>query len=213
MSKKDIVTAAVIVAHPDDEALWAGGTILLHPDWQWTVIALCRASDLDRAPKFRRVLQKLGARGNIGDLDDGQEQLPLAELDVQQAILSLLPKTSFDLILTHSPYGEYTRHLRHEETSRVVAALWEEGEISATELWMFAYEDGEKRYLPRPIETAHRLNKIPESIWQQKYQIITELYGFAAESFEARTTPREEAFWCFRSADEFQKWKERGKDQ
>ncbi|MBT9149120.1 MAG: hypothetical protein DDT28_00541 [Dehalococcoidia bacterium] len=156
--------------------------------------------------------------------------MPLAELDVQQVILSLLPKTSFDLILTHSPYGEYTRHLRHEETSRAVVALWGKGAIDATELWMFAYEDrgepsgsgttpttgwedGEKRYLPRPIKTAHRLNKIPENIWQQKYQIITELYGFASESFEARTTPREEAFWCFRSADEFQRWKERGEDQ
>ncbi|MBT9162071.1 MAG: PIG-L deacetylase family protein [Dehalococcoidia bacterium] len=213
MSKKDIVTAAVIVAHPDDEALWAGGTILSYPNWHWTVIALCRGSDPDRAPKFQRVLQKLGARGNIDDLDDGPEQLPLAELDVQQAILSLLPKTSFDLILTHSPYGEYTRHLRHEETSRAVAALWSKESISTTDLWMFAYEDGEKRYLPRPIKTAHRLNKIPEIIWQQKYRIITELYGFAAESFEARTTPREEAFWCFRSADEFQKWKERGEDQ
>ena len=213
MDKKDCVTAAVIVAHPDDETLWAGGTILLHPDWQWTVIALCRASDPDRAPKFRRALQQFGARGNIGDLDDGPEQVPLAELDIRQAILSLLSETSFDLILTHSPYGEYTRHLRHEETNRAVSTLWGKGAISAPEIWMFAYEDGSKQHLPRPIKTAHRLNTIPESIWQQKYRIITELYGFAAESFEARITPREEAFWCFRSVNECQKWKERGKAQ
>ena len=34
--------AAVIVAHPDDETLWAGGTILMHPETKWTIIALCR---------------------------------------------------------------------------------------------------------------------------------------------------------------------------
>ena len=28
---------AVIVAHPDDETLWAGGTMLMHPDCQSTV--------------------------------------------------------------------------------------------------------------------------------------------------------------------------------
>ena len=127
MGKKDCVTAEVIVAHPDDETLRAGGTILLHPDWQWTVIALCRASDPDRAPKFRRALQQLGARGNIGHLDDGPEQVPFPELDIRQAILSLLLETSFDLMLTHSPYGEYTRHLRHEETSRAVLLCGEKG--------------------------------------------------------------------------------------
>ena len=148
---------------------------------------------------------------NYRDLDDGPEQMPLVEADIRRTILSLVTETSFDLILTHSPYGEYTRNLRHEETGRAVSALWGKGGISAPQLWMFAYEDGKKQYLPRPIKTAHRLDKILESIWRQKYRIITELYGFAAGSFEAKTTPREEAFWCFRSASEFQKWKEKGK--
>ena len=44
----------IIVAHPDDETLWAGGTILSHPEWSVFVISLCRASDTDRAPKFNR---------------------------------------------------------------------------------------------------------------------------------------------------------------
>ncbi|KPK81130.1 MAG: hypothetical protein AMS27_15700 [Bacteroides sp. SM23_62_1] len=60
------ITAAVIVAHPDDETLWAGGTVLAHPLWDWYIITLCRKSDPDRAPKFYRVLEILGAEGIYG---------------------------------------------------------------------------------------------------------------------------------------------------
>ena len=57
---------AVITAHPDDETLWAGGTILLHPDASWTIITICRKSDSDRAPKFFKALQKYDAQGAMG---------------------------------------------------------------------------------------------------------------------------------------------------
>ena len=197
--------AAIIVAHPDDETIWAGGTILLNPDWQWTVSALCRGSDPDRAPKFRRVLERLGVSGEISDLDDGPEQSPLSDSDVREAVLSLLPERHFDLILTHSPFGEYTRHLRHEETGRAVAIMWAEGVISAEEIWLFAYEN-DARQLPQPIKTAHRVIKLPENIRRQKYDIVTGVYGFGPGSFEASILPSEETFWCFRSADEFYEW-------
>jgi len=114
---------AVIVAHPDDETLWAGGSILLHPDCNWTVVALCRKGDLDRAPKFLRALEQLNATGAMGDLDDGQEQTPLPARKVQETIVELLPLDRFDLIITHGLWGEYTRHLRHEETGKAVMAL------------------------------------------------------------------------------------------
>ena len=65
-----------MVAHSDDEVLWAGDTILLRPHWSWHVASLCRARDADRAPTFQRVVAQLGAVGSMGDLDDGPEQHP-----------------------------------------------------------------------------------------------------------------------------------------
>ena len=154
MNKKKSRSIAIIVAHPDDETLWAGGTILSYPSWNFFVISLCRASDTNRAPKFYEALKVLRAEGKMGDLEDNSEQKPLDENEVQKAILQILPRKHFDLIISHNPNGEYTKHIRHEEVSKAVIKLWHTGKISANELWTFAYEDGGKEYFPRPIETA-----------------------------------------------------------
>jgi LmbE family N-acetylglucosaminyl deacetylase len=186
---------AVIVAHPDDETLWAGGTILLHPDANWTIITICRRSDPHRAPRFFRCLEVLNASGAMGDFDDDPQQKPLNLKEVQREIVALLPSERFDLIITHSQQGEYTRHLRHEETAKAVFALWKSKEILAGQLWQFAYKDDGGKYLPKAIEDADIVNELPKEIWQKKYEIITDIYGFAPDSFEARVTPRQEAFW------------------
>ena len=193
---------AVIVAHPDDETLWAGGTILMHPEWDWTGVARCRRSDPDRAPRFSSALLQLGAHGRMADLDDSPEQPPLPEAKVQEAILSALPEAAYDTVLTHGPRGEYTRHLRHEETARAVVALWEARRIKARKLWMFAYDDGGGKHLPRVAAKASMKITLPSIVWQRKRAIIEETYGFTPDSFEARTTPREEAFSFFGSPAE-----------
>jgi hypothetical protein len=198
---------AVIVAHPDDETLWAGGTMLMHPESKWSIITLCRKSDPDRAPKFFRALEKFNATGAIGDLDDGPEQTPLDERKTQNTIIQLLAPflqgladDRFDLIMTHGLQGEYTRHLRHEEVAKSVLTLWQRGRLPVKEIWMFAYEDGGRKYLPKPVDNTDILIDLPEEIWQQKYDIITQIYGFEPDSFEAKTVPRQEAFRCFKRA-------------
>jgi LmbE family N-acetylglucosaminyl deacetylase len=197
----DSSNCAVIVAHPDDETLWAGGTILLHPEARWTVITICRKSDAERSSRFFQALEQLGATGSMGDLDDGPEQSPLAAGDVQDTILQLLPSDKFHFIITHGPWGEYTRHLRHEETGKAVMALCKSERLFAKEIWRFAYTDDEGKHLPRAVPNADLRMKLPKEIWQRKYDIITKIYGFGPDSFEAKTTPLEEAFWCFTGSD------------
>jgi LmbE family N-acetylglucosaminyl deacetylase len=206
MKNKDSKTVAIIVAHPDDETLWAGGTILNHPDWNCFILSLCRASDTNRAPRFYNALKILRADGIMADLDDGPQQKPLDTTIVADTILEWLPPSAYDLIITHNPNGEYTRHLRHEEVSKAVIRLWSSEKISAKELWTFAYEDGEKKYLPKPIEKAAIYQKLSQPVWEKKYNLITETYGFGKDSFEAQTTPRAESFWPFTRHNEALQW-------
>jgi len=199
-------TVALIVAHPDDETLWAGGTILSHPSWKCFVVCLCRESDEDRAPKFYKALKVLKSEGVMGDLDDGPDQNPLDENEVEGAILKLLPPMHYDLIISHNPSGEYTWHIRHEEISKAVIKLWDAGKISAKELWTFAYEDGNKKYLPRAIENDTICRNLTKHILLRKYSIMTEIYGYGKDSWEAETTPHAEAFWQFTDPCEAKKW-------
>jgi LmbE family N-acetylglucosaminyl deacetylase len=201
---------ALIVAHPDDETLWAGGTILQHPEWHCFIISICRASDLDRAGRFKNALKFLKANGNMADLNDGPEQRPLHEGLLEETILQLLPRTHFDLVITHNPTGEYTKHLRHEEVSRAVIELWCAEKLRTDALWTFAYEDGNKAYYPKAIPQADFISTLPEAIWQKKHQLITDVYGFEKESWEAQTTPIEEAFWQFDRPETAHKWLEQG---
>jgi len=199
-------TIAVIVAHPDDETLWAGGTFLMNPGKQYFIASLCRKNDPDRAPKFKKALKALGATGIMGDLDDGSEQIPLTDERVETTIVDLLPAMSFDLVITHNIYGEYTRHRRHEEIGRAVINLWSSGRLLTRELWAFAFEDGGRVYYPGVMKDAELLYRLPQTVWQKKYSIIREIYGFAEDSWEAQSTPKEEAFRRFYNTAEAKTW-------
>jgi hypothetical protein len=142
----------------------------------------------------------MGAEGEMADLDDGPDQVPLTMVQVEETIVRLLSGGSYSLILTHGPNGEYTRHRRHEECSQSVVNLWRSGGISTKQLWMFAYEDGGHAYLPRVRADADRRDMLTDDIWLEKRRLITDVYGYGHDSWEARSTPGEEGFWCFDSA-------------
>jgi len=198
--------ATMIVAHPDDETLWAGGTVLNHSEWKWRIFTLTRRNDPERSAKFRKVLSCYGARGDMGELYDGPEQEPFDPAELSQTIFDLLGKEkSSDLLLTHGPEGEYTRHVHHEAVSHSVSEAWLERKIDAAELWFFAYEDGQGKYPPRPRAGAE-LFSLPPEIWEKKQRVVEEIYGFNSDDWEAKANQRTESFFVFKERKRLKRW-------
>jgi len=185
---QDYKNAAVIVAHPDDETIWCGGTILLHPEINWTILSLTRKYDPDRAPKFFKALKIFNAKGFIADIDDSPDQKFLQIDEIQSTILANLNSKNFDAVITHNPKGEYQKHLRHQQTAHAVANLVKAKTINCRTLLNFAYKDCV------PVKDADLIINLPKNIWKRKKEIITKNYGFSQTSFEYRAASKTETF-------------------
>ena len=196
---------ALIVAQPCDETLWAGGTILRHPSWDWFIVCLSMGGETDCVLKYNEALKYLRAKGVIGNLHGGADQKTLNDTEVEQTITDLLPAHYFDLIISHHPAGDYTSSIWQEETGKAVIRLWHSGKILAGEFWAFAYEDGDRSYLPKAMETAKIYHVLSKRIWSRKKSIITDTYGFGQNSIEAKSTPLAESYRPFTNSFEARK--------
>ena len=192
----------VIVAHPDDETIWAGGAMVRHANWEWTALSLCRSDDADRAPRFAAATRALGAAGLISDLDDSPALSVLsARLDeIKSRILHLLPSRDYDFILTHGERGEYTRHERHEQVHTAVSDMVARREL-AGRLAFFAYGDGGGAHAPRPAPDADLLLRLTAEEFEAKRRIVSEIYGFGVGSFEYSACGGVEAFKSFNRSE------------
>jgi hypothetical protein len=100
---------AMVVAHPDDESLWAGGLPLRFKDREWTIICCSIPRPQykpQRAEQFFSACDALGVQQLV--LFNHVE----TELTVPFPWLDELQLDGFDTIVTHNSFGEY-QHEHH----------------------------------------------------------------------------------------------------
>ena len=189
----------ILVAHPDDETIWMGGTILKYRDWDWTIISLCRKEDPDRKPKFMKVCNYYKAACVISDLDD-KELKPLPINYIESKIRAIIPENSYDYIFTHGDNGEYG-HMRHKEIHQAVKKLIKKKLIKCRKIFTFSYLLSKRNVpntpnlkIPEPNKNSDKHIRLSEQIFKKKANLVKSMYGFPSKSFEVLSCNKTEAF-------------------
>lgn len=188
----------VLVAHPDDETIWMGGTILNNPEAEWTIFSLCRKSDNDRRPKFDRVCEMYGARGIITDLDDEDKLSTEATVPIiERLVEENLNGERFDYIFTHGENGEYG-HPRHVGVYLAVLKLIKNKKLNAEKILAFNYskykENNYGLISMRVKEDSDYLIELDEETIEKKKSIVAEMYGYPYNGIDVGLCTKTEAF-------------------
>ncbi|MDD5163711.1 MAG: PIG-L family deacetylase [Candidatus ainarchaeum sp.] len=185
-----MVRALMVVAHPDDETIWAGGLLQRKKNWNWTIASLCRSSDSDRKPKFEKVCGLYNAESVIFDLED--TLLDEIKNEIVQKLLLPFEKRDFDFIFTHGENGEYG-HIRHKDAHRAVLALAKEKKLNSKKLFVFSYKKGKQfELVPDGKETKKIV--LSKKELDSKKKIVAEIYGYAFDSPDVQYCTATEAF-------------------
>ena len=172
LPNKNRVNALVAVAHPDDEIIFCGGTILTHPNWNWTIVTFTGLENSERVCQYQNAMEHLILSGvninkylSLSQIDSGNDLSKLESQKWKNAIQEL--KFSPDIIFTHNTEGEYG-HTHHKSVNLIINDLFDN-------VWEFICP-GAKNTQPQPIKA--KVNKIVMNVQTllKKKKIFDQFY-------------------------------------
>lgn len=127
--------ALVVVAHPDDETMFCGGTIT-KLKWDWTIVSAAHTLNSPRGQEFSNACKLLQAKPLMLGVKYGgkNSQIPISQTEVTQKLLSLLSIEDYDVILTHNGNGEF-RNKDHIVIHKVIK------NFSNQHIWYFGFNE------------------------------------------------------------------------
>jgi hypothetical protein len=113
--------ALIIIAHPDDEALW-GGEVLFN--YECEIVCITNGENKLRRELFLKVSKITNSKSVIYDFPDlGNTYWDYKTKKLIKDKLEEINVDKYKLIVTHSPDGEYG-HLSHIDLSKIVSDLY-----------------------------------------------------------------------------------------
>lgn len=137
-------TSLMIVAHPDDESLFAGEEISSHP---YFIICITNGDNPTRRAEFMQMLKKTNNNGIILSYPDkvnNRRSDWYYEKESIRKTLSFYTKIyDWEKIVTHNPQGEYG-HQHHIMTSNIVKNITLQQNVKE-KLYCFSYFKKEQK--------------------------------------------------------------------
>ena len=142
--ENDKQKALVIVAHPDDETVWMGGTILKYKNWTWRIISAVQVRDnVDRFLDLKKAAKEYRAHGvsNIdvetAGLTDTLHKEEIKKLNQENKLRQYFSERQeelkdFTIIFTHNKQGEYwvpNGHAQHILVYKIVSEVFKGKDI------------------------------------------------------------------------------------
>lgn len=198
----------LVVAHADDETIFAGGLILCSRKTKWTIICV-NPQGSQRKAEFLSACQFLanesGNQINPISLDpvlDSQGHINMSWLDKQLRSYA----TGYDFVLTHNREGEYGNE-NHRRVHRCVI-----DSISNPNIWVFISPGSknvnqEKLKSKKPegnvtLYLSPEIRKLKIEAFQECHVSQAKLYGYDKTGKLLNTDLRETLLWEFESGKE-----------
>lgn len=122
-AKVQDIEYVVIIAHPDDETLWAGNFITKE---KCLVLCITNGNNAVRRDEFLRVMKETNNYGIILNYPDNPNKIRSTwkkeKTAIQNDIEYLIGYKPWTKIITHNPEGEYG-HIHHRSTSMMVTNI------------------------------------------------------------------------------------------
>jgi len=113
----------MIVAHPDDESIFAGNEILNH---SYYIVCITNGKNEARRKEFNTMLDKTNNTGIIlsyPDKIDGQrDDWSNVSKDIENDLNLIIANNNWKKIVTHNLQGEYG-HIHHKMTNKLVTNI------------------------------------------------------------------------------------------